>query len=133
MSHPLWEVRRASAEAIRRCEEAERQNRQALDTAQRKRQAALADVRQKHTRARQEADTVLQEVRRLAQQGDRILAELGLSAAPPPSYSPPPGASPDALTQLLHQQYAQAKSALNRLRAAAEALKEERRKWWKFW
>lgn len=133
MSHPLQEVRRASLEAVRRCEEAEQRARQALDAAERKRQAALADARQKHTKARQEADAVIQEVRSLAQQGDRILADLGLTASPPASFSPPPGAGPDELARLLQEQRVRAREALNRLRAAAEALKEERRKWWKFW
>lgn len=129
----MWQVRQACAEAIRRCEQAERQTNQMLEAAARQRQAALNDARQKHAQARQGAEALLQHVRSLARQGDSLLADLGLSAAPPRPFVPPAGASLGELTRLLQNQRSEAEEALQRLKATAAALKEERRKWWKFW
>lgn len=129
----MHSLRKACADAIRRCELAEQQAKQIQEAAARQRQAALTDARQKHVQARQSFEAALREVQSLAQQGDRILADLDLTAAPLPPFVPPVGAGLDEPARLLQNQRNQTREALNRLKTAAEALKQERRKWWKFW
>ena len=129
----MYSLRKTFADAIRRCELAEQQAKQAQEAAARQRQTALSDARQNHAQARQAAEAVLKEVRNLAQQGDRILADLGLAPASLTPYAAPSGVGLDELLRLLQNQRSQARDALNRLKASADALREERRKWWKFW
>lgn len=129
----MQSLRKTFADAIRRCELAEQQAQQAQEAAARQRQAALTDARQKHAQARRSAEAAVGDVRNLAQQADRILADLGLTAGPPASFVPPAGAGPDELARLLQSQRSQARDGLAKLKATAEALEEERRKWWKFW
>jgi len=133
MVDSLWQTRKACADAIRKCELAEQQAKQAQDTAAHRRQAALADARQKHAQARQSAEAAWKQMRDLAQQADHILTDLKLTPGPLSSFVPPAGAGLDELARLLYNQRSQAQEALNRLKATATALKEERRKWWKFW
>ena len=133
MVDSLWQTRKACADAIRKCELAEQQAKQAQDTAARQRQAALADARQKHAQARQSAEAAWKQMRDLAQQADHILTDLKLTPGPLSSFVPPAGAGLDELARLLYNQRSQTREALNRLKAIATALKQERRKWWKFW
>ncbi len=75
----LWQTRKACTDAIRQCELAGQQAKQAQESAARQRQAALADARQKHAQARQGAEAAWKQVRDLAQQADRLLADLKLT------------------------------------------------------
>lgn len=129
----LWQMRKTCLTAIRQCEQAEQRAKQVQAAASQQRQIALADARQRHTQARQGAEAAVKEVRNLADQGKRLLAALNLTPEPPPPFTVPSGAGLDELARLLQNQRMQAREALNRLQASAEALKEERRKWWKFW
>lgn len=129
----MHSLHKTCADAIRRCELAEQQARQTQETAARQRQTALTDARQKHTQARQEAEKTLKDVRNLAQEADRILSDLGLTAGPSAPFVSPTGAGPDELARLLQNQRSQAREALNRLKAAAQYLKKEQSKWCKFW
>lgn len=149
MVYNLSQVRQVCANAIRKCAQAERQAMQLQEAAARQRQAALTDARQKHAQARQQAEALLKEVRSLAQQGDRILADtsvtlsttlrarlstsLSLTPGSSTPFAIPSGAGLNELARLLQNQRGQARDALTRLKATAEALKEEQRKWWKFW
>ena|GEM_PF-2904418 len=93
----------------------------------------MADARQKHTQARQSAEAAWKQVRDLAQQADHILTDLNLAPGSLPPFVPSAGSGLDELAHLLQNQRRRAREALNRLQAIATALKEERRKWWKFW
>jgi len=128
-----WQLRKVCLAAIRQCEQAEQRARQTGEAATRQRRANLAEARQRHDQARKQAETLVREARRLAQQGDQSLTKLGLTAGSPTPFAPPSGASLDELARLLHNSRSQARDALNRLRATVKALEEERRKWWKFW
>ncbi len=109
----LWQTRKACADAIRRCELAEQQARQAQDAATHRRQAALADARQKHAQARQSAEAAWKQVRDLAQQADHILTDLKLTPGLLMPFVPPAGAGLDELARLLQNQRSQAREALN--------------------
>lgn len=128
-----WQLRQACADAVRRCEQAEQTARQTQEAAERQRQAALADARQQHAQARQQAEAIRRDVGSLLQQGDAILVSLNLAPKSSTPFTVPSGASLDELARLLQNQRSQAREALTRLKTTAEALKEERRKWWKFW
>ena len=132
MDH-TWELRKACSEAIRTCELAEKQAKQAQEAATRQRDGLLRDARQRHTQARQGIDGLLKDMRAWSQQGDRLMSDLKLTREPSKPFVPPSGADLDELTRLLQNNRVQARQAFNRLKAAAEELKEERRQWWKFW
>jgi len=89
----------------------------------------LTDARQKYAQARQSAEAAWKQVRELAQQADRILTDLKLASEPLSTFIPLTAASLDELARLLQNRRSQAQKALNRLKAIADDLKEERRKW----
>ena len=130
----LQQVRQTCADAILRCEQVEQKTKQRQESAVRQRQAALTEVRQKHAQASQQVETKLKEVRSLVQQGDRILADLGLAPGQIATSAPSPsGGTLAELARLLQNQRVQAREALAKLKTTAKQLEEERRKWWKFW
>jgi len=126
-------LRQASVSAIRRLEQAERIAKQSGDTAASQKQTTLNTARQKDAQLRQQADKVLQETRSLAKRGDGILAELKLQAASAGRPSPAAPVTPDQAIALLQSHRAKANEGLIQLMTTAKELKEERRKWWKFW
>lgn len=126
-------LRKACFKALRLCEQTEKQAKQTQAAAARQRDATLRDTRQNHAQARQGIDDLLKEVRGWAQQGDRFLSELDLTADPPWPFIPPSSTAVDELTRLLQNHRGQARESSERLKRTAEELKKERRKWWKFW
>lgn len=131
MGYSLDQTRKICADALRQCEQAERQAQQIRQAAAQQRQIALTEARQKYVQTRQQIETIINEIRRLADEGDRILSELGLAVIDPAPFALPPGASTDELVRLLQNQRGRAHEAMARLKDAAESLKK-RRKWWKF-
>ena len=83
---------------------------------------------------RQEAQSILNELRQQTRECDKIVAELGLSPVPVPLPSvPSPGTSLNDLVTSLRNQRAEAWQWLAKLKTTAAELREERKKWWKFW
>ncbi len=127
-------LRQVCADTIRRLAQAEQQAKHTRETANQQRQTALERARQQHTQARQQADTLLNRILTLAQQGDQVLNTLGLAPGATGRVAlPAPTVGPDALLRLLATQSSAAETALTSLQTTASALVVERKKWWKFW
>lgn len=129
----IQELREQSISTIQQCISAELHARQVESAASQKRQIELSNARQKHTQMQQDVRNVQNELNRLVGQAQLILRELGLKAGGGSSIAPQAGTTSNHLIRMLRNYQAEAKTALLRLKAAADELKEERRKWWKFW
>jgi hypothetical protein len=133
MSDPGNQLRQACADALRQWTLVEQQAGQAQAQAQRQRETALSAARAANDQARQQADTLIHEARAVLQESDRVLADLQLTPERVPPAWPPSGTRADELARQLQQQRAAAGVAQDRLQATAATLRQERRKWWKFW
>ena len=129
----IQELREKCISTIQQCISAEQHVKQVESTASQQRQMQLSNARHKHSQMQQDVRNIMNEVSRLMSQAQLILTEVGLKAGGGGSIPPSPGATFNHFIQTLHNYQAEAKTALLRLKAAVDELKEERRKWWKFW
>jgi hypothetical protein len=133
MANTGRDIRKVCADAIRQYEAAERRAKQAHDAASQQKQKALADAQQRNAQLKQQLDSVLREVTSAAQEGDSILADLKLPAGPVAPQMPPSSTNINEMVRFLQNQGTAAREALTRFKTAAQQLKVERAKWWKFW
>lgn len=129
----IQELRQKCISANQQCDSAVQHAKQVESAAAQQRQIALTNARQKHTQMQQDVRNVLNELNRLTSQAQLILTELGLKARGGSATPPQSSVTLNNLIRMLHNYQGEAKTSLLRLKAAADELKEERRKWWKFW
>ncbi len=129
-----YELRDACAKAIRQCLQAEQKTKWIQDAANQQRQIALTETRRKYSQMHQQVKSLLGGIHTQTEEAHLILSKLNLKPEQPTPMAPPQIiAGLHEFMRLLHNHRSQANAAFISLKAAADALKAERRKWWKFW
>jgi hypothetical protein len=132
-SDQLVQFRQICLEIIQTCEQAELKTKKIQEESARNRKIALDNIKQKDAQTRQLSVTTLTEIHEMVTQADQLLAELKLTPGTDNPPAPQLGDSLEDLLRNLANQRSQAYQSSSQFKIACEALKIEKRKWWKFW
>lgn len=134
MSDELEQLRQHIVQTIREYHRLDQQFQQAIQAAKQQRQQAIAATQQQYQARRARVEQVVANIRSHTQRAQQLLSNLGLptSAGGRGAVTPPSGSLKD-LVHFLEQTETQLRQHIAHMETTAKRLREERKKWWKFW